>query len=67
MTLEEFAKEMLYDINKFTNEWKSHKGDLNWPDEMEPEDWQEHFAFFLLEEELKKFRELKVMLSSSSS
>jgi hypothetical protein len=47
MTLEEFIKEILYDANKFMTEWKSHKGDLNWPDEMEPGEWLEHFALFL--------------------
>lgn len=49
MTLEEFVAQTLQHTERFMAEWKSHKDNLAWPDEMEKQDWLEQLNLAIAE------------------
>jgi hypothetical protein len=48
MKLSEFRKEMIEDIDKFSEHWldKNVSNARDWPLEMEPGDWYDQFLIF---------------------
>ena len=49
MTLEDFKKQAVIDIEKFVNEWEKGKIEHpdHYPDEMEEGDWFDQFLIFI--------------------
>lgn len=56
MMLEEFVTQIKQQTEQFMAEWKSHKGDPAWPNEMEKGDWLEHLMFTIAEYDQERER-----------